>query len=342
VNTPPPDGVDEQDLAGALAGSWGLGVRRPRYVPKGFGSHHWLAETPEGQRYFVTVDELDSKTWLGADRESRFEGLASAYETAVLLHERAHLSFVVPPIPTLDGAPAVRLTPDFSLAVFAFIDGTGGEWADRMSPDERDQLMRLLAELHLSTPTVASRARRRPLEIPGRAGLEAALDELERPWTGGPFSEPARHRLAVNAEVVGEWLASFDDLAARLAKTHAPLVVTHGEPHPGNLIKVEGGFRLVDWDTVALAEPERDLWMFDDGSAGRFATYSQATGTGVDDTALSLYRLAWTLTDIASFTARFRSRHQRNHDTQKAWTGLTDLLRGSWFAPYGPALCPRP
>ena len=116
MDTPPPADLDEKDLAGALGSSWGLVVDRLRYIPKGFGSYHWLAETPAGQRYFVTVDDLDTKPWLGGDRESTFEGLRAAYETAVILHEEADLGLVVPPVPELEGASAVRLTPRYSLA----------------------------------------------------------------------------------------------------------------------------------------------------------------------------------------------------------------------------------
>jgi spectinomycin phosphotransferase len=31
------------------------------------------------------------------------------------------------------------------------------------------------------------------------------------------------------------------------------MVVTHGEPHPGNLIQTSAGLVLIDWDTVAVA-----------------------------------------------------------------------------------------
>ena len=37
--------------------------------------------------------------------------------------------------------------------------------------------------------------------------------------------------------------------------------MTHGEPHAGNVMRTDEGRLLVDWDTVALAPPERDLWM---------------------------------------------------------------------------------
>ncbi|WP_432843998.1 phosphotransferase family protein [Dactylosporangium sp. CA-092794] len=37
------------------------------------------------------------------------------------------------------------------------------------------------------------------------------------------------------------------------------LVLTHGEPHPGNTMRTGGGWLLIDWDTALLAAPERDL-----------------------------------------------------------------------------------
>jgi spectinomycin phosphotransferase len=304
-------------LIDALAGSWDLTVDELQYVPRGFGSYHWVARAPGGGRYFVTVDDLDTKPWLGADPDSTFEGLHAAFDTARLLRDRVHLPFVVGPIPTRTGDVTRRLTPRYSLAVFPFIDGRTGDFDDPLSPDRRARVLRILAALHLSTLAVASRARRHGVDLPGRADLEVALGDLCQPWTGGPFSEPSRRRLADRGAVVSAWLRRFDELAAQVEST-AELVITHGEPHPSNLITLRDRVLLVDWDTVALAPPERDLWMLDDGSTDSLAPYSQATGRTVDYAAVALYRLSWTLADIAAFVALFRSNHQRNQDTEEA------------------------
>ena len=337
METPPPEGLVEDDLAGGLADSWGLDIGRLRYVPKGFGSYHWLGETLGGQRYFITVDDLDVKPWLGSDRESTFEGLQSAYDTALILHEQARLHFVVSPVPGPGGLVARRITPRYSLAVFPFVNGHAEDWGHPARKEDRDDLLERLADLHRSTPAVAARAPRRGVELPGRASLEAALDEVDQPWTGGPFSEPARSKLAAHTEVVSEWLTAFGDLAARLSTAPAEPVITHGEPHPGNLIRSETELLLVDWDTVALALPERDLWMLDDGSTESLAPYSDATGRPVDDTAINLYRLGWTLADIAAFIAFFRTEHGENSGTEKQWTALTESLEGRPPRPYGPS-----
>jgi spectinomycin phosphotransferase len=322
----PPAGLGDEVVIEEVASFWGLIVDQLRYVPEGGGSYHWRASTAEGARYFLTVDDLDRKPWLGADRESAYHGLRCAFETALALRQRARLAFVLGPVPALDGSSLWRIAPRYSLAVFPFVAGDAGRWGDAIGSERHDRLVRLLAELHLSTPAVASVARHAGMELPGRADLQASLAELGRPWTGGPYSEPARHHVAVHAGTIFRLLRAFDELTTQVTRRGADPVITHGEPHPGNLIQAAGLPFLVDWDTVALASPERDLWMLDDGSADSLALYRQVTGRPVDYSAISCYRLAWTLADLAAFTTLLRSEHQRDQDTEKAWRALNEVL----------------
>jgi spectinomycin phosphotransferase len=335
VDSPPPRGVDELDLADALVRSWALEVGQLDYIPKGFGGYHWLTRTHTGQRFFLTVDDLDTKPWLGGNRDETFEGLEAAYDSTLALHRNAHLSFVVAPMPQLGDGTALRLSERYALTVFPFMDGEPGVWGDPIGRADREQLLRRLAELHRSTPAVASRAPRHGLVLPGRAGLESALDDLDSPWSGGPYSELARQELAKHAAALHQCLASFDDLAGHVERARGEPVITHGEPHPGNLIRIDGGVLLVDWDTVGLAQPERDLWMLDDGSPDALAPYTEASGRSVDYTAISLFRLSWTLSDVAVFTALFRSDHRSNEGTE-SWRALIDSLEGAGSTrPYG-------
>ncbi|TML41344.1 MAG: phosphotransferase [Actinobacteria bacterium] len=326
MNTPPAD-LDETELVRLLAGGWGLDVGVLRYLPRGFGSHHWLADMDGGTRYFLTVDDLDTKPWLGPDRDSTLSGLTAALEAVLALHHQGGLAFVVPPVPTRDGKTLRRITSRYTLSVFPYIDGGGGAWGEHLSEADRDELVRLLADLHLATRVLASPVRSCGDGLAGRAQLDAALRDLDRPWTGGPFSEPARRSLAAGAEAVLAGLAARDDLAAEVAGSGAEPVITHGEPHPGNLIRAQGRFRLVDWDTVGLAPPERDLWMLHQGTTQSLTPYSEATGRVVDETAIALYRLSWTLGDLALYVALFRSHHERTEDTEKARRGVTNCIR---------------
>jgi spectinomycin phosphotransferase len=332
----PPVGLDETVVAEAAASSWGLQVTL-RYTAIGAGSYHWLATTPAGTRYFLTADDLLDKPWLGADPDQVFSGLGAAFGTALALRQNAGLPFVVAPMPALSGEVACRLTTRYSLAVFPFVNGQSGRWGDAVTAHDADALADVLARLHQATPVVASQAPQRGLELYGRAELETALCELDRPWSGGPFAERARRELAAKSGLVMGWLDEFDDLAARLAGNWAAAaIVTHGEPHPGNFIRTGNGLALIDWDTVALARPERDLWMLGDGAPGALARYSRITGVTPDADAISFYRLAWTLYDIASYTADLRAAHEWSRDSEKAWTSLRLSLEPDRAARPGP------
>jgi spectinomycin phosphotransferase len=336
VETPPPETFSDRDLLVALTGHWDLRADSVRYVPKGAGSYHWVVAALGHARYFVTVDDLDTKPWIGDQRQVTFGGLRVAYETARVLESQAALSWVVGPLQASDGSVIVRLSDQYAVSVFPFVEGVASRWGDRVPRDHRTALLRQLAGLHQVTGQVGAGITRRPLDLPERPLLRAALDALGRPWRGGPFAEPARHALASQAETVSGWLAELDGLARSLAAAQEEqLVVTHGEPHPGNLIMTGQGLRLIDWDTVALALPERDLWMLDDGSAGAFGPYVEVTGRSVNGTAVRFFRLAWTLSDIASFAAMFRAPHQQTRWTGQQWSGFLRLLGGAPPAPYG-------
>ncbi len=337
VQASPPGNVTERLLADSLIRNWSVDVADLTYVSRGFGSYHWAVETGAGRRYFLTVDDLDGKPWLGTNREVTYAGLQAAYDTAVDLRDQCELEFVVAPLQAHDGDNVHRLTARYSLVLFPFIDGQPGEWGDHLGSAEVDELVRILARLHLSTPRVPRRPPTRGLPPAGRAVLEQALGELTDSWSGGPFSEPARRELADHATAVQMWLGAIDGVAAHAETGTGDLVITHGEPHPGNLIRTHGRLLLIDWDTVAWARPDRDLWMIPGLATAHADHYRALSGREVDDTTLSLYRLAWAIADLAVFVNVFRSPHVRNVDTEKSWNGFRRTLRGSTTPPFGSA-----
>jgi len=306
----PPEGLDEAALAAAVSARWGLEVDSISYMAVGGGSHHWLLRTAEAGYRFLTVDDLGTKPWLGDDANSTFAGLGAAFSTARLLRDSG-LDFVVAPIPASGGDLVVRVDERFSASLFPYISGRAGTFGEPFGTRDRHDLCAMWARLHQATP----QAPHRSLGVPGRAALNEALADASV-WTGGPYSEPARGWMAANRDLV---IAALDrhDRLAREAATHE-FVITHGEPHGGNLIRTEDGLRLIDWDTVALAPRERDLWML----GGDLSAYVAATGREVDETMLGFYRLAWLVTDVASFTAELRQPHRDDGNTAHAWRAL--------------------
>jgi spectinomycin phosphotransferase len=278
-------------------------------------------------RWFVTVDDLDDKNWLGRTRPAVISGLRAAMDAALWLRHEAGLGFVAAPVPARDGQLVRPLGDAYAVAVFPYLYGSPGEWAKPLPAADLDELVAMLAALHRVDPA-AVRLPRRDMELSWRSDLEIALRELGRPWTGGgPFTEPARALLAGAARPVRRGLCTLDRWASGPGAA-ASVVLTHGEPHPGNVIRVAparaggAGLMLIDWDTVALAPPERDLWMVATETGGELRRYTELTGRPVDATALELYRLRWALDDLSCFVRDLRAPHRRTPGTEHAWQAL--------------------
>ncbi|WP_052848069.1 phosphotransferase [Streptomyces avicenniae] len=311
-----PSDIPDSALCAALS-AWGLEHPTPTWVPAGFGDHHWTVTTGDGRRWFVTVADLSDKPHCGPDVQGALLGLRRAMDTAYALRA---LPFVVAPLRTADGATVAPLGERYCVSVFPFVAGDPGQFCEARTPHERRLVLDLLAALH-STPPPPGIPHHTPAP-PGRAVLDAALDATDIPWAGGPYAEPARALTARHAPALRAVLEAFDRQAAR--PSGAP-VVTHGEPHPGNILRAGDRRLLIDWDTTALAPPERDLWLVADGPDD-LAYYARATGHTPDQDLLAFHRLRWDLDDTAAFLGWFRAPHTDNPDTAQAWEGLRATL----------------
>jgi spectinomycin phosphotransferase len=311
-----PAGIRDSDVAAELTRQWALTVQDLSYLPVGFGGYHWLAVDQTGSRWFVTVSDLASP-WV--------PDLPAAMQTAAWLATEAGLEFVVAPVPARAGQVVGSLDSRHALTLFPYLDAPPGHYQDPIDDGDRAAIIDMLAALHTAIPD-GIQVPSRPLQLGTRQTIAQALASLGVPWTGGPYAEPGRDLLARYERPLREALARFDGLLDRVTEADGPNVITHGEPHPGNLLRTRTGLRLVDWDMTALARPERDLWrvISDDQDAAR---YSQRTGRTVNQDALVLYRLRWDLDDIAGFLSQIRGPHQQTADTLMSWTELQKTLQ---------------
>jgi spectinomycin phosphotransferase len=311
-----PEGLADAEVAAALARHWDLAVTELRYVPVGFCGYHWSAHDAQGGRWFVTATDLA--------RFDSFAELDQAMSTAVRLAQ-AGLEFVLAPVPAAAGRAACPVGSRYAITVSPFVDGTPGRWGDPMTAADLAVVTGMLARLH-AVPADPGDVPVPALELRDRGVVEAALRERAGPWQTGPYGEPARVLVNEHAASLAKALDTFDGLTAELTASAGELVITHGEPHSGNLIRSDDGLLLIDWDTVGLAPPERDLWSIVSDSGAEAAQYAQLTGRAVSEVALSFYRLRWDLDDLAEWLAWFRGPHERSPDAETAWRGLADIV----------------
>ena len=333
MKTPPMD-LEAGTIAAALLAHWNLDAVALTYAPLGFGSHHWIATTTAGAQWFITVDDLRSE-YLGGNEERSFAVLGTAFRAAAALRDVAKLAFVVAPIADRSGRWLLRLDARYSMAVFPFVDVEPTEFSVFPHKSDMDDAMRRVGEIHNATAQLSTEPlRKETFLVPRRPELLQALSASDRPWNAGPYSEPARRLLRDHSAALHQRLSQLDRLAADVIADRSGWVVSHGEPHAGNIIRTRSGnMVVVDWSAVAYAPPERDLWMLLDEENPDWSAYKTVTNVAsLSDRALTAYRLSWNLSDIAVFISRCRSHHDRTEEMAMIWGELQAYVTGVAFS----------
>lgn len=323
--TPPVDLIQD-DLRAALTANWNFRVASLSYQPVGFSAHHWLAADAAGQQLFLTVHDLIAMLASPSDTiEAAYGRLQKAFECAVSLRRDERLEFVIAPLPGADGRAVQRLSARYTIAVCPYLADCEPGHEGAFAVADRPAVLGLLAALHQARPPAAPE--RFDFVLPDADGLRAALASTNEPWSGGPYGERARRLLARHSAGVNALMAAYDELAVRIRSGPDRLVVTHGDPGAWNTLKTPAGFVLVDWESVRLAPPERDLWELAETDSSVPAAYTEATGMAVDSAALALFRMWYDLAEIAGYIGLFRGAHTQNEDAAESWANLEFYLR---------------
>ncbi|HEV2072284.1 MAG TPA: phosphotransferase, partial [Thermomicrobiales bacterium] len=205
------------------------------------------------------------------------------------------------------------------------------EFGEFQHESDKNDAMRLVGAIHNATAQLSvDRLRKETLLVPKRTELQQALRALDVTWNAGPYSEPARRLLRDHAPVLHQRLGQFERLAAAVMGDRSGWVVSHGEPHAGNIIRTRSGnMVVVDWDTAAYAPLERDLWMLLDEANPDWSAYRATTNVAsLSHRALGAYRLHWSLSEIAIYVSWCRSPHDRTEEMEIAWAGLQEYVMG--------------
>ncbi len=313
-------------VASALQDLWGFTAAALVYQPVGFGSHHWLDTDRAGRRLFATADDLADKRRTASDTtDDAFGRLGHAFGTALALRREAGLSFVVAPVLTAAGRVLARLSEQYSLVVHPYVTGTvAGEDGQFIDDGDRRTVVDMLIQIHranIGHPCVDD------FVVPDLDTLQALIRHPSGAWCSGAYGQRARELLRAHASDLRVLISAYHSLATKVGSQPERMVITHGEPHAGNVIVTAGGLVLIDWDTALAAPPERDLWDLASDGASLLEYYAAATGTQIDEQALSLYRLWYDLAEVGGYLSLFHAPHEDTADTKEAWKNLQHFLR---------------
>ena len=320
-----PHNLTDDAVATAVSEGWDLPATAASYLPVGYGSHHWAVEDAGGGLWFASVDVVPLD-----DRDGGVFRLTAALGVAVAARDSG-LSFVVAPLRTRDGALLRQLRGGYVIALYPFVNGRAGGFGDELDPAEGTELTGLLRSLHgvppASCDTTWGSVGVETFAVQGRDRLEAALAGVNHQQWQGPYGEHLRRLLARHTDDVDLAFRRHDELVAGAGSQTDRLVLTHGEPHPGNVIRTPEGPVLVDWDTALLGPPERDLWLLDTRTGGRASDeYTALTGRPLRSELLSGYQLGWWLADVAVFVELLRHATEETADTAWSWEALDGTL----------------
>jgi hypothetical protein len=316
----PPEDLDEAALAATLTREWGVAVASMDYQPLGFGSHHWSVVDGAGTSWFATVDDLQRKRRSEADTyDAAFRRLRSALDAARGLRETG-AEFVLAPLTTAGDEPVARIGERFAVALYPLVHGDSFGFGRYDGDVHRHAVLDMVLAVHAAPPQVRSRAAADDQVVPHRDALEAAIAGGPAPDCG-PYAERVAKLLTGHAGGIRTLLARYDELAGAVDPSRA--VLTHGETHPGNTMRTPDGWRLIDWDTALIAQPERDLWMLGDDMP---KAYADRTGVTPLPELLKLYRLRWDIADLAVEVDRFRRPHTGTPDDVESFAILQRVL----------------
>lgn len=312
-----PEALDLVRVQTLLRDRWGIVPSSLEHQPVGFGTYHYLATTGDRGRWFVNVDDLSQKGWFASDADSAFEWLGRSFGAAARLAGEEGMDFILAARPDHEGHVLTRVDDRYAMSVVPYIDGASPQFGEFASDEDRREVLAMLGRLHAATGRAAiGDIARSDLGVPMRDAFLAALGELDRPWDGGPFSEACRELLTERREAVVGLFDRYDALAHRTRRSG--WVVTHGEPHAANTLRaLSGELFLIDWDTCMIAPRERDLWQVGPCAHDGWKGYVEAGGTAdLDEAALDLHRLWWTLAEITGYTAALRAPHVDDANTR--------------------------
>jgi spectinomycin phosphotransferase len=313
-----------------------------RQITRAIDAHYgistsWLTFLPIGNDYAswaYRVQTDGERTLFLKVRTSEAFSLSSLAVPHHLQGRGVH--HVVPPLPTIAQTLWVSLS-DYALSLYPFIDGQVG--ADHgLSEQQWRAFGALLKQIHsCQLPDELLQLVPRESFIPSRRHV---ITELEEAISRQTLAS------AVERELAAFWHERWDDIQTlvdradtmghKLQNRSAQLVLCHADMHTWNvLLDREKQLWLIDWDEVILALKERDLMFVVGGIGGdgvgphETACFLQGyDGITLDPDALTYYRYAWAVQDMAAYGERVFFTPDLSEDARRtAMQGFMSLFR---------------
>jgi spectinomycin phosphotransferase len=113
----------------------------------------------------------------------------------------------------------------------------------------------------------------------------------------------------------------------REQKKQARQVLCHADIHLGNILaNSQGAFRIIDWDGIMLAPPERDLMFFGALNLGNPRLEGYGRDIQIDRETIAYYKYEWVLQEFADYGEKIFFRDLGDEQKQDALEKFIELF----------------
>ena len=262
--------------------SYGRQVAAIRPISGGLSALAYEAACDCGERLFLKVYDRRQP---GFARWA--EGMDQYISLLCDMNRTAQLKGRLPePVLTASGAAYGEDGP-YRYLLYRYIAGQtpGGE---RLDKARLRQLGETLAAVHAFPPP--KELPREDFRIPFDGALENVLDRTPEYVVSAGQRSQILHLLSLGAR-----------LGRELETAGLPAVLCHGDIHRGNLMDTGRQLVLIDWEGIAAAPPEADLFFFQRYEPEFSRLYQQLTGYHPHQQAIAFFGIRRRLDDIHEF-----------------------------------------
>lgn len=248
--------IDDTVLTSVLHQEYGLKIKELIFIPMGTSAYSYEVHCKNGSRYYLKMFDTSNER----QRQSTPHLDIYLRMTWKMYHHGIFPNLTYP-IQTKDGEFKTTYH-HLILVLFNFIEGTPlwDVWV--YSTDLLDSMAKLIAAIHNTTPHIEE-ACYESFDITFVQTITHRLSALESTvaWNVS-WKKDVKQLMMSNKDRILEYTDMLRRLQLSVQSIQKEWVLCHGDLWGGNIIKHQGQFFLIDWETSVMAPPERDLFFY--------------------------------------------------------------------------------
>ncbi len=250
--------IDDEDLKSLIRLNYDIDVEEMCFVPQGEVAYSYIMQADTGL-YFAKLYETNNLTNKG------IHNLEVAMQTVFQLNKEEGIEKIINPIKNKEGRFRT-IFDNFSLVLMDYIEGETVNEKVSKTKAFLEKMGKLLAEIHSATDKFESEQHKLfNINLDFRDDLLVSIKEAtaDKPLKDDNFIK-LQNLIKPNLTYIVSSLKYLEELAGKLMHNDKQnFVLCHTDPNRNNvIINDKGQIHLIDWDGIALAPFERDIWFF--------------------------------------------------------------------------------